>query len=119
MTDFYTITINGVDLLVDAEDADFMERYQSAYDAMSANPADTLNDNPATVIRKYCQSYRNFFDALFGDGTAAAVFAGMPDNARMYDEVFTVLIKAILEQRMATALRLTEAAKRYVPRELV
>ena len=113
MQDLYTVTINGTKLHVDAEDASFIERYQAAYDAMSANPADTLNDNPATVIRKYCQSYRNFFDALFGDGTAAAVFA------RMYDEVFTVLIKAILEQRMAAALRLTEAAKRYVPRELV
>ena len=71
MQDLYTVTINGTKLHVDAEDASFMERYQAAYDAMSANPADTLNDNPATVIRKYCQSYRNFFDALFGDGTAA------------------------------------------------
>lgn len=60
MQDLYTVTINGTKLHVDAEDASFMERYQAAYDAMSANPADTLNDNPATVIRKYCQSYRNF-----------------------------------------------------------
>ena len=83
MTDFYTITINGVDLLVDAEDADFMGRYQSAYNELAAKPP---------------------------------VFAGLPDNARVYDSIFETLLQKIMEQRMAAVLRLAEAKKRYAAR---
>ena len=50
MQDLYTVTINGTKLHVDAEDASFMERYQAAYDAMSANPADTLNDSDSEIL---------------------------------------------------------------------
>ena len=49
MTDFYTITINGVDLLVDAEDADFMERYQSAYNELAAKPPASIESDPSSA----------------------------------------------------------------------
>ena len=104
MTDFYTITINGVDLLVDAEDADFMERYQSAY------------NDPSSAIRQYCQIYRDFFRTLFGAEMSEKVFAGLPDNARAYDSIFETLLQKIMEQRMAAVLRLAEAKKKYAAR---
>lgn len=109
----YTISINGVDLHVDAEDAAFMERYEAAFAAVSANVSDC--EETADAIRQYCQNFRTFFDVLFGDGTAEKLFANVPDNRRAYDDVFTSLLKVIFEQRLSSELRLTEAVKRYAP----
>ena len=69
----YTLSINGVDLHVDAEDAAFMERYEAAFAAVSANVSDCKET--ADAIRQYCQNFRTFFDVLFGDGTAEKLFA--------------------------------------------
>lgn len=110
----YTLSINGVDLHVDAEDAAFMERYQAAQNAVSANISDDLKT--ADAIRQYCQNFRTFFDVLFGNGTAEKLFANVPDNRRAYDDVFTMLLKVIFEQRLCGELRLTEAVKRYAPK---
>ena len=116
MTDFYTITINGVDLLVDAEDADFMERYQSAYNELAAKPPASIESDPSSAIRQYCQIYRDFFRTLFGAAMSEKVFAGLPDNARAYDSIFETLLQKIMEQRMAAVLRLAEAKKKYAAR---
>lgn len=115
MQDMYTVAINGVALQVDAEDAAFMQRYAAAAAAIPSQP--TKDD--ADGIRQYCKSFRVFFDVLFGDGTADAVFADVPDNRREYEAVFTQLLKAMFEQRIAAKLRLVEAVKRYAPGEMV
>lgn len=115
MQDMYTVAINGVALHVDAEDAAFMQRYAAAAAAIPNQP--TKDD--AEGIRQYCKSFRVFFDTLFGDGTADAVFADVPDNRREYEAVFTQLLKAMFEQRIAAKLRLVEAVKRYAPGEMV
>ena len=115
MQDMYTVAINGVALHVDAEDAAFMQRYAAAAAAIPNQP--TKDD--AEGIRQYCKSFRVFFDTLFGDGTADAVFADVPDNRREYETVFTQLLKAMFEQRIAAKLRLVEAVKRYAPGEMV
>lgn len=115
MQDMYTVAINGVALHVDAEDAAFMQRYAAAAAAIPNQPT---KDN-AEGIRQYCKAFRVFFDTLFGDGTASAVFADVPDNRREYEAVFTQLLKAMFEQRIAAKLRLVEAVKRYAPGEMV
>ena len=115
MQDMYTVAINGVALHVDAEDAAFMQRYDTAAAAIPNQPT---KDN-AEGIRQYCKAFRVFFDTLFGDGTADAVFADVPDNRREYEAVFTQLLKAMFEQRIAAKLRLVEAVKRYAPGEMV
>lgn len=115
MQDMYTVAINGVALHVDAEDAAFMQRYAAAAAAIPYQP---IKDD-AEGIRQYCKSFRIFFDTLFGDGTAAAVFADVPDNRREYEKTFMQLLKAMFEQRIAAKLRLVEAVKRYAPGEMV
>lgn len=115
MQDLYTITINGVALHVDAEDAAFMQRYAAAAAALPNQP---IKDD-ADGIRQYCKSFRVFFDMLFGDGTSDAVFADVPDNRREYEAAFMVLLKAMFEQRIAAKLRLVEAVKRYAPGDMV
>lgn len=115
MQDMYTVAINGVALHVDAEDAAFMQRYATAAAAIPNQPT---KDN-AEGIRQYCKSFRVFFDTLFGDGTADAVFADVPDNRREYEAVFMQLLKAMFEQRVAAKLRLVEAVQRYAPGDMV
>lgn len=115
MQDMYTVAINGVALHVDAEDAAFMQRYATAAAAIPNQP---IKDD-ADGIRQYCKSFRVFFDVLFGDGTADAVFADTPDNRREYEKTFMQLLKAMFEQRIAAKLRLVEAVKRYAPGEMV
>lgn len=111
MQDLYTIVINGVALHVDAEDAAFMQRYESAAAAIPNQPI----KEDAAGIQQYCQTYRTFFNQLFGDGTAESIFSDVPDNCRAYDKIFEILLKAIFEQRIAAKLRLVEAVKRYAP----
>lgn len=115
MQDLYTITINGVALHVDAEDAAFMQRYAAAAAALPNQP---IKDD-ADGIRQYCKSFRVFFDMLFGDGASDAVFADVPDNRREYEAAFMALLKAMFEQRIAAKLRLVEAVKRYAPGDMV
>lgn len=115
MQDMYTVAINGVALHVDAEDAAFMQRYAAAAAAIPSQP--TKDD--ADGIRQYCKSFRVFFDTLFGNGTADAVFADVPDNRREYEKIFMQLLKAMFEQRVAAKLRLVEAVKRYAPGDMV
>ena len=115
MQDMYTVAINGVALHVDAEDAAFMQRYAAAAAAIPNQP--TKDD--ADGIRQYCKSFRVFFDVLFGDGTADAIFADVPDNRREYEKIFMQLLKAMFEQRVAAKLRLVEAVQRYAPGDMV
>lgn len=114
MQDLYTLSINGVNLYVDAEDAAFMELYEAAFAAVSNRKSEAKNEVEA--IRTYCENYRIFFNDLFGDGTAEKLFANVPDNRRAYDDVFTSLLKVIFEQRLSSELQLTEAVKRYAPK---
>ena len=115
MQDMYTVAINGVALHVDAEDAAFMQRYATAAAAIPSQP--TKDD--ADGIRQYCKSFRVFFDVLFGDGTADAIFADVPDNRREYEKIFMQLLKAMFEQRVAAKLRLVETVQRYAPGDMV
>lgn len=108
-----TWEINGYSLPVDAEDAAFMERYQAA--SASLSNREFAAKNEAEAIRTYCENYRIFFDALFGDGTSERLFANAPDNRRVYNDVFSSLLKVIFEQRLSSELRLIEAVKRYAP----
>lgn len=101
---------NGCELPVDVEDAAFMQRYEAAAAAISDEPC----EDDADGIRQYCQNYRAFYDALFGEGTSEQLCGNLPDNRRAYDELFMELLKVMLEQRLTAKLRLAEAVKKYV-----
>lgn len=66
------ITINGVELDVEALDADFAERWQRAAAALGEKDDQTPDDLTA-AMRYQCACIRAFFDDVFGDGTGAAV----------------------------------------------
>ena len=69
--------INGISLPLDLSDADVMARYEDAFEAMKHDETDIPRDGRASErIRGYCRMYRNLYDRLFGEGTAARIFDG-------------------------------------------
>ncbi len=89
--------INGVNLPdIDVADALAMERYEHAHD----NVAKAMNDlqpegkRQSELIRAQCTAVFNFFDEVFGDGTAKKVF-GKSVNLTTCLNAYEDIIKAV------------------------
>lgn len=89
--------INGVELRdIDVTDALEMEHYESAHDMVSEKLKNYSRDGKRTseIIRFQCETIFEFFEMVFGDGTAKKVFGesvNMTTCINAYEEV----IKAV------------------------
>lgn len=73
------ITINGIDLELDLLDADVLEKYEKLNQEIVAKiqePTQYDGISTAEGMRKQCRYVDEFFDNLFGAGTAQRVFGG-------------------------------------------
>lgn len=102
------ITINGVELDVEALDADFVERVQRAAEALGERDSQ-IPEDPAASIRYQCACIRTFFDEVFGEGTGAAVLP-KDNEAVAFAAVEAVSVEA-LRQREEHRSRM----QRYAP----
>lgn len=91
------MVINSVNLPdIDVADALVMERYEHAHD----NVAKAMNDlqpegkRQSELIRAQCTAVFNFFDEVFGDGTAKKVF-GETVNLTTCINAYEDVIKAV------------------------
>lgn len=91
------MVINGVNLSdIDVADALVLERYEHAHD----NVAKAMNDlqpegkRQSELIRAQCTAVFNFFDEVFGDGTAKKVF-GETVNLTTCINAYEDVIKAV------------------------
>ena len=110
--------INGQTFPFDLEDADIMERYENAFEAMAAEEAQiTAESKKSAQIRAYCMLYRNLFDALFGDGTADKIFAGKPMNAAEHEAVYDSFLDFVRKQTAAAAERRAARIGKYLPKK--
>lgn len=74
-----SITINGVELELDLMDADVMEKYETLNTEIVEKvkePTQYQGLSNAEGMRLQCRHVDNFFDKLFGDGTAQKIFGG-------------------------------------------
>lgn len=117
MENGYIWAINGHEFELDMEDAETAERYLSAMEVLE-NAKSTDFGNIAEKIRIYCKSFREFYDVLLGENASEKIFAGINDNCRKYDEVYTSLLNFIAEQRAVSSNRMNEIAKKYIPKKL-
>lgn len=118
MENGYIWTINGCEFELDMEDAETADRYLSALKVLeNAKCADF--GNIAEKIRVYCQTFRDFYDVLLGGNASEKIFAGINDNCRKYDEIYTSLLDFIAEQRAVSLNRMNEIAKKYAPKRLL
>lgn len=74
-----SITINGVELELDLMDADVMEKYEKLNQEIVEKvkePSQYKGLSNAEGMRLQCRCVDDFFDKLFGAGTAQKVFGG-------------------------------------------
>lgn len=73
------IIINGVSLEGDFMDADFVGPYEEATKKMQAKATESQGkkyNSFAESIREQCETVDEYFDDIFGAGTAGKLFAG-------------------------------------------
>lgn len=118
MEENYIWKINGAEIEFDMEDAETAERYTSALGILSE--ADELRksdiDYP-TFIHRYCEVFRKFYDAVFGNGASEKIFDGIKDNIRKYDEVYDSMLSFIVSQKINSAKRINTIISRYAPKK--
>ena len=92
-----TITVLGVELELDIFDVDVYEKYEHEVNEVSRK----VNDSPegqglstAEALRYQCGVVKDFFDAVFGSGTAENLFHGK-NNIRDTNNAYIAVIKAV------------------------
>lgn len=89
------VNVNGTSLELDLMDADVMERYEAMNKKISEQ-VQNINNMPGTTadkMRKTCGMVRDYFDEIFGAGTAMQVF-GNSQKLDIYLEAFGVVASA-------------------------
>lgn len=110
--------INGCELSLDVEDADVMERYENAFEAMVKEENEIPKDGKQSArIRAYCQLYKNLFDRIFGDGTSEKIFAERHINMSVYDDVYFEFLNFVHNQVLNLAKQKAEKLSKYRPKK--
>lgn len=108
--------INGCEFSLDLEDADAVERYENAFEAMSAEENEIPKDGrQSEKIRAYCKLYERLFDRIFGDGTSEKIFKDCPVNTSVYDDVYFDFLNFVRNQTLNSAKQRAEKLSKYRP----
>lgn len=91
-----TINISGVELELDIYDVDVYEKYEHEVNEVSrkVNEESPEGLSAAATLRYQCGVVKDFFDAVFGPGTAEELFHGK-NNIRDTNEAYLTVIKAV------------------------
>ena len=76
---------NDVELEIDMEDVDFLEKYEGAFDNLDIKEKELQKTGKKSEIaRGYCGMFYNLFDEIFGPGTGKKLM-GEKMNVRICD----------------------------------
>ena len=92
---------NDVELEIDMEDYDFLQKYEKAFDVMGVKEEELKKTGTRSgIVKEYCDMFYRLFDDIFGDGTGEKLFLG-ERNVRICEECYTDFIaecqKCVLE----------------------
>ena len=90
-------SINGIELTFDANDAEDAERFENAIEKLRKDEKFPRVGKGSEIIRKYCQLFRDFFDGIFGVGTAEKI--GIRDNARICNNIYESFLLFVEDQK--------------------
>lgn len=101
--------INGVELQdIDVADVLVLEKYEAAHDMVSEkiNSYSTEGKRTSQIIRFQCETIFEFFEMVFGDGTAKKVF-GESVNLTTCFNAYEEVIEAVrrLDKKAAEQLK--------------
>ncbi len=107
------VNINGVDLELDMLDADVVEKFESLIKEVTDKIQDGKNYeglSNADGMRFQCRTVEEFFDKLFGDGTAERVF---PKNNNL--GIRMEAYGKVMQLSTASTERIHEIQNKYNP----
>lgn len=110
--------IAGLSLPFDLEDADTMERYEKAFEALAAQQAKVEAETRGSArIRAYCMAFRKLFADMFGAEAAEKIFAGVPMRAAAHEEIYDSFLDFCRRQTDAAAAARAERMGKYLPQK--
>ncbi len=107
------MNILGVELEYDFFDADQLEVYERESQKVAEEikkPTQYEEKSTADALRIQCRILNNFFDTVFGPGTAQKIFKGK-DNIRDHMEAFGIMAQGSANARV----ELAEIEDKYTP----
>ena len=117
MQDFCTWNVRGLNIPLDLEDAETSKNYQQAAELLKAFGTQEQLSNEAERIRADCAVIRSFFAAVLGETNTDSLFREIPDNRRMYLDIFEEFLAFVYRQTLAAAQRMTTIIQQYAPRD--
>lgn len=92
---------NDVELEIDMEDYDFLQKYEKAFDALGVKEEELQKIGAQSgIVKEYCDMFYQLFDDIYGAGTGDKLFNGKR-NVRLCEECYMAFIaecqKGVLE----------------------
>ena len=104
---------NNVPLEIDMNDADFIERYENAFEKLEQTEIKLQNIGKCSdFIRKYCKMFYQLFDDIFGQGTGQKLFEGK-HNARIVESAYDSFLGHVKREVDAANKQRFDAVKKY------
>ncbi|WP_370785556.1 hypothetical protein [Ruminococcus callidus] len=108
--------INWKNYGVDAESADFWDKYNTAVENAAEREKEAAPKLESDRIRKYCNDFRIFYADLIGEENAEKVLSDVPVNKRCFDEIYASLLRCIHDQKAESNRRIASILLKYAPR---
>ena len=104
--------VNGIPFDFDFADADDLERLEAALQAVQQEAEAIRGKSGPAGIRAQCQIVFEFFDSVFGPGSAKRVFGDRCNLIQCLDA-----FEAVVRQEQESARALRQRMSRYLPAE--
>lgn len=79
---------NDVELEIDMEDYDFLQKYEKAFETMGIKEEELKKiGTQSEIVKEYCDMFYRLFDDIFGLGTGDKLFSGKR-NVRLCEECY-------------------------------
>ena len=106
---------NDVELDIDLEDADFVEKYEKAFNRMGETEKSVMSVGSLTErCKDYCKMFFQLFDDIFGNGTSDKLFKGKMHMGLVdecYESFLTFAKKEMEEANKRRVARVTKLSK--------
>ena len=114
------MTLNGIEFDFDFTDADDLERFENAYEALqkAQENAETQNEKASAIVRSQCLAVKAFFDEVLGEDAYAQLVqkpSSMEQNNEAVFNFADAYTKAMQDVNAKTQKRL-ESFKKYAPK---
>lgn len=115
--DYQIWEINGVELELDLEDIEVMERYENAFGIMAEEEKSIPEKGKSSQKgRAYCEMFHHLYNNIFGDGTAEKIFANTKMHTGIYLDIYENFLEFVEMQKVKIAQGRAERIAKYLPK---